>query len=175
MKTKYMISSRLKKASWVAAALLGAALITFPIQSYAGDDSWKIALSLDIPGKNEWNTCGPYAKELYNRLTRAGGEAYIIVFNWTDENRLSDRHAMVIYRDAKGRYWGMDNRANKPVWLQGSNPSEWVSFFSRAAYTSIYTAYFNPANYGQYADLSRVPRRVVYVSANDRNRVVASR
>lgn len=146
-----------------------------PIQSKASDDSWKIALALDIPGKNGWNTCAPYAKELYSRLTRAGGEAYLIVFDWTDANRLSDRHAIVVYRDAKGRYWGMDNRANKPVWLEGRNPSEWASFFSRTAYTSVYTAYTNPSNYGQYADLSRSPQRVVYAPISGNTREVASR
>jgi hypothetical protein len=172
---KNMTSSGLVKASWAAAALLGAAFIMSPIQSKAGDDSWKISLALDIPGKNGWQTCAPFAKELYSRLTRAGGEAYLVVFDWTDENRLSDRHAMVVYRDAKGRYWGMDNHANKPVWLSGSNPTEWASFFSRAAFVSIYTAYTNPANIGQYADLSRAPQRVVYAPVGGRDRVVASR
>ncbi|PAW77659.1 MAG: hypothetical protein B9S32_10295 [Verrucomicrobia bacterium Tous-C9LFEB] len=134
-----------------------------PLQSKAGDDGWSMALALDLPGKGGWNTCAPYAKELYSRITRAGGEAYLIVFDWQDDRRMSDRHAFVVYRDAKGRYWGMDQRMNKPVWLAGKNPSEWAAFFSRTAVTEVRTAYTNPANHGQYADLSRSPKNVVYV------------
>ncbi len=170
-----MTSSVFKKTSWVAAAVLSATLLMSPARAQASDDSWSIALGQDIPGKNGWATCAPYAKELYSRIARAGGEAYLIVFDWTDKNNISNRHAMVVYRDAKGRYWGMDNRASKPVWLNGNNPSEWVSFFSRKAYTSVYTAYTNPANYGHYADLSRAPQRVVYTPVNDNYRTVASR
>lgn len=145
-----------------------------PITTKAGDDSFDIALALDLPGKGGWNTCAPFAKELYGRITRAGGEAYLIVFDWTDDRRLSDRHAMVVYRDAKGRYWGMDQQARKPVWLSGNTPQEWAWNFSRAARVDIYTAYTNPANKGQYADLNRAPKNVVYVPCGG-SRQVASR
>lgn len=175
MKTTHLTSSGLKKVCW-AVAFLGAALMMSPLQSKAGDDGWSIALALDLPGKGGWNTCAPYAKELYSRISRAGGEAYLIVFDWTDDHRISDRHAMVVYRDAKGRYWGMDQRLNKPIWLSGRTPSEWASFFSRAAVVEVRTAYTTPANHGQYADLSRAPRAVAYVPCNVNGGVtVASR
>lgn len=146
-----------------------------PLQSKAGDDSWDIALALDLPGKGGWNTCAPFAKELYSRLTRAGGEAYLIVYDWTDDNRFSDRHAMVVYRDAKGRYWGMDQRMSKPIWLSGKNPSDWANFFSRAAQVQVRVAYTNPSNHGQYADLSRSPRNVAYVPCSATGTNLASR
>ncbi len=146
-----------------------------PTQSRAGDDSWDIALALDIPGKGGWTTCAPYAKELYSRITRAGGEAYLVVFDWRNEDHMSDRHAMVVYRDSHGRYWGMDQRATKPVWLSGKDPAQWANYFSRAETVKLYAVYTNPANVGQYADLSRPRQRVVYVPYGTTGRDVAAR
>lgn len=150
---------------WAVAMMVLTALAMGAPQSNAEqDDGWNIALSLNLAGKNGWTTCEPFSRDLYDRISRAGGEAYIISFDWEDGNHLRGRHNMVVYRDANDRYWGMDQRQSKPVWLNGHCPEEWVRSFCPGVAISVYKTYTNPANFGQHADLSRAPQRVAYVA-----------
>lgn len=166
-----------KRAYWTVAALLGIMLIIMGVARGRADtdDSWNMALALDIPGKNGWTTCEPFATELYNRMTRAGGEAYLIIFDWEDANHIRNSHAMVVYRDAGGRYWGMDQRSPKPVWLGGRNPGQWVKDFFPRAMVKVRMTYTDPANFGQYPDLSRAPQLVAYVAFDGLGRRLAMR
>ncbi|MEM9446057.1 MAG: hypothetical protein AAGA18_11985 [Verrucomicrobiota bacterium] len=93
------------------------------------DDAWKIAMKFDIKGKGGFNTCLPFAKDLYNRMTTAGGESHLIIYEWKSRHEGKGRHAVVVYRDSRGDYFAMDNRSRKPKWIGGKDPSSWVQSY----------------------------------------------
>jgi hypothetical protein len=47
-----------------------------------------------------------------------------------EQNGTSGNHALIVFKDERGRFYAMDNLTWKPVWLQGETPREWVKFFS---------------------------------------------
>lgn len=120
------------------------------------DDSWEIAAKLDIQGKNGWTTCQVFADDLYNRMTVAGGEAHNIVYAWRNEDGIIGIHAMVVYLDSKGRYWGMDYRSEKPVWLSGKTSAEWVQSFRSHDFTEVLSVVNKPGLKGQFASYGRM-------------------
>ena len=97
------------------------------------DDGWTLALTPHLTGKGGWTTCYAFAKTLQGRFTQSGTECHLVIYNWTDQFHYSNRHAFVVYRDAEGRYWGMDNLSAKPRWLPGTTPMEWASFWAGAS------------------------------------------
>jgi len=134
MKTTLTVGSNGTAALHVARTLLLAFFLTLPAGLQASAlDAHQIAKALDIPGKNRSGECERYAQELFQRLDKAGVEAYKIVFNWESYNfyatKHSGTHAMVVFKDGRGRYYGMDNKSRRPVWLNGSSPEEWTAFF----------------------------------------------
>jgi hypothetical protein len=112
--------------SLVVAAVLG--LLT----STQAEDAVRMAKSQDITGKFQNGACNAFAKDLFQRYERAGKEAYHIVYHWEkmEQNGTSGNHALIVFKDEKGRFYAMDNLTWKPVWLQGETPREWVKFFS---------------------------------------------
>jgi hypothetical protein len=110
----------------VMAVLLGM------VMSVSAENALQIAKAKDISGKMQNGACAPFAQELFNRFDQAGLEAYYIVYDWKNLDLQKDTgaHALIVFRDERGRYYGMDNMTWKPVWLQGSTPQEWVKFFS---------------------------------------------
>jgi len=154
MKRKF---AKLEKGLKVAAVVFAVAAM-MGTESYAGDDTFKIARDKTIPGKFGHETCDIFAKELYSRLVAAGGEAHYIVYEWDYPGKGSGRHAIVVYRDAQGRYFGMDQTKRQPVWLTGSTPSQWVSWFNGPGDTRVLRSVTEPNLAGQYADLSRPSR-----------------
>ncbi len=95
------------------------------------ETAWETAISTDLKGKGGWFTCLNYSKDLYARMAQNGHEAHFIIYEWKDENRTMGRHAFVVYKDEKGRYYAMDNRLKQPMWLSGENPNQWVNFFAK--------------------------------------------
>jgi hypothetical protein len=97
----------------------------------AEDAVW-IARAQDIPGKFERGACNIFAKDLFRRYEQAGKEAYYIVYHWEkmEQNITSGNHALIVFKDERGRFYAMDNLTWKPVWLRGETPPEWVKFFS---------------------------------------------
>jgi hypothetical protein len=163
-----------RPATW-AQAILATGLIIFCSVSLASgkDDSGVIAREKDIPGKFRVGQCLPYAQELYNRFIRAGGEAHLVVYQWQNlQNGVNGqwssgegRHAIVVYRDAKGRYYGMDNTTWKPVWLKGQTPGEWAqSFAGMDASTRIVSAQTELTLKGRYPDRAARQGRVQLAS-----------
>ena len=140
----------------------------------AEDGSAYLAKSKDVAGKFQVRECNTFAKDLYQKFARSGGEAYLVVYDWTNLKRDfrsqgSGRHAIVVYRDAKGRYYGVDNATWKPVWLKGSTPSEWAAFFGGMnLQTSVVSSQTVAANKGQYPNLAQV-------KAFEKGTMVASR
>jgi hypothetical protein len=120
MKTK--ITKTLAMAM-VLGVILGAA---------QAEDAIQIAKAQDIAGKFENGSCNTFAKDLFRRYERAGKEAYHIVYHWEkmEQNGTSGSHALIVFKDERGRFYAMDNLTWKPVWLQGETPREWVKFFS---------------------------------------------
>lgn len=128
------------KVRFLAAVLVLANVAFTPVESHADklkDDTWKIAMSSSIPGKMKYNQCSIFAQTLYKEIVKRGGEAHHISYQWRDQDGNADQHAMVVYRDAKGRFWGMDNMARKPRWLSGKNPSQWAQSFSNAPVSKV--------------------------------------
>lgn len=128
------------------------------LPGHAGDDTFKIARDKTIPGKFGRETCDVFAKELYNRLTQAGGEAHYVVYDWQNPGGRSGRHAIVVYRDAQGRYFGMDQSMRTPVWLTGQSPSAWAAWFNGPGHTRVVRSVTDASLSGEYADLSRAPK-----------------
>lgn len=109
-----------------------AVLLSGTVEAQGIDKGWKIAIGWDISGKNDQMGCLPFAKDLYRRFVKNGIEAHLIIFDWhARSGNRKGRHAYVVYRDGKGRYWGMDNVARMPRWLPGEEAKEWTSHFSR--------------------------------------------
>ncbi|SDT93742.1 hypothetical protein SAMN05444156_0897 [Verrucomicrobium sp. GAS474] len=123
------------------------------------DDGWEIAAALDVHGKGGWTTCGVFAKDLQHRFTLAGGESHIVVYDWTDAAGFGQRHALFVYRDTTGRYWGIDNRHAQPKWLAGTTPAAWVDFWEPDKKSIHLVAdVSNPKLAGRSADKSRYDR-----------------
>lgn len=123
--------------------------------TFAADDSFCIAMGKDIPGKFGWTTCEVFAQSLYQRLTRAGGESYYITFSWTNPSGMSGRHAIVVFRDAEGDYWGMDSRAQRPLRVSGNSSSSWARSYCQGYSVHIASVTTEEKLKGQYASLDR--------------------
>jgi len=118
-------------ALWAAPANHEPSAESTATPSTAPNAEWNLALSLDLPGKGGWTTCYTFAKTLQSRFLQSGGECHLVIYDWTDRFHSSSRHAFVVYRDAEGRYWGMDNRSAKPSWMAGNNAVEWAAFWDQ--------------------------------------------
>lgn len=94
----------------------------------------KLAKDRSLPGKNHPGECAVYADALFAKMNAAGVEAYRVSFDWSDylSSPSADQgaHAMVVYKDNRGRFYGVDNMSWKPVWLKGKNSQEWSAFFA---------------------------------------------
>jgi hypothetical protein len=130
----------------------------------AADDSRTIARNAQVAGKFRKDQCLPFARDLYGQMVQAGGEAHLVVYQWNDafaQGQKSGYHAIVVYRDSSGRYFGVDNLTWKPKWLKGSTPSEWAMFFAgfgkQVAVTQSIT---EPTLRGSVASLDRAPRNL---------------
>lgn len=132
-------------------------LAFFPGPARADDDTLMIALDKSLPGKNGLYTCEMFARELYRRLTGAGGEAHYIVYNWKSMDAGWLCHAIVVCRDAKGQYLGMDQNKRMPVLLAGTTPAEWIQWFNGPGPVELVSSFTDTRLAGQYADLSRPP------------------
>ena len=105
------------------------------------ESAWETAISTDVKGKGGWFTCLNYSKDLFGKMAKNGHEAHFIIYEWKDETRTQGRHAFVVYKDEKGRYYGMDNRLQQPMWLSGKNPEQWVNFFSKGTVNKVVCHY----------------------------------
>ena len=126
------------------------------------DDGWEIASALDVAGKGGWTTCATFARDLQHRFTMAGGESHVVIYDWTDAAGFGQRHALFVYRDAAGRYWGIDNRHAQPKWLSGTTPTAWVNFWEPDKKTVALVADMtNPKLFGKTADKDRLAPTLV--------------
>lgn len=145
---------------WVVglAILVGMGLFTSSVE--AKDDGFALALSQDVPGKNNvGGRGGEFAPELYNRFVKAGGEAYLVSFKWRREFEKPEQmrsSTVVIFRDANGRYWGMDMYSNQPTWVPGQEPQKWLDRLYPSLITQLVSSKTEPSLAGRYADRSRV-------------------
>jgi len=137
--------------------------------SRAADNSHDIALALNISGKAGLNKCDSFARDLFQRINNAGGEATYVVYDWVDENRSSGRHAFIVYRDSKGNYWGMDNVRHNPKWLDGKTPAEWVQNFASGVESRLVYAHTNVWLVGCYADFEHAAQ----VPTEERSNAIA--
>ncbi len=130
----------------------------------AKDDGWEIASALDVPGKGGWTTCALFARNLEHRFTVAGGEYHVVVYDWTDAVGFGQRHALFVFRDSAGRYWGIDNR-HAAKWLPGTTPAAWVDFWEPDKKTLHLVAEIsNPKLLGKTADKSRLDETTLVAS-----------
>lgn len=116
-----------------------------------------IALDKSIPGKFGVDTCEIFGQTLYQRLVAAGGEAHYLVYNWKNMEGEWECHAIVVCRDAKGQYLGMDQTRRMPVLLIGKTPEEWVKWFHGPGEVELVSSTTPKSLAGNYADLSRKP------------------
>lgn len=121
-------------------------MIAAPVQ---GETAWETAISTDVKGKGGWFTCLNYSKDLYQKLSVKGHEAHLIIFEWKNEHLTTGKHAFVVYRDEKGRFFGMDNRLKQPLWLSGEAPKEWVNCFSKETNNKVLRHYYDTALVGR--------------------------
>ncbi len=135
--------------------IIATGLLFIPSLLWSRDSSFDIALDLNIPGKGGWTTCDTFARYLYEQITKAGGEAYYIVYDWKNEDRFSGRHAFVVYRDSKGRFWGTDQRHRQPQWLTGKDPKTWTEWFASPFETQVVYVHTDHRLTGKYADLTK--------------------
>jgi hypothetical protein len=119
----------------LAAAL--SPLFTLPSAHSAENDPWAIAQKFDIAGKGQPLGCLPFAFDLSARFIFTKTESSIVVFDWRLPEGQRGRHAMVVFRDAQGRLWAMDNLRTTPLWLQGTKPEQWISEFMPRARTRL--------------------------------------
>ena len=141
-------------------ALLGtlAALWVPSGHAATADDGWTLAMEFGVKGRGGWTTCYAFARALQERFSLAGGESHLVVYDWTDEAHFSDRHAFLVFRDATGRYWGIDNRAAKPRWLHGTTAPEWAAFWDPEKTTRVVADVTDWNLRGHTADLGRLTR-----------------
>ena len=103
-------------------------------QAASSADPIQIAKAQDIPGRMHVGDCQRYADELFRRLDAAGIQAYKVSFDWEsykfNARARTGSHMIVVFKDSRGRYYGMDNMARRPVWLRGNSPAEWTEFFA---------------------------------------------
>ncbi len=140
-------------------ALLGtlAALwIPTGARAAAPDDGWTLAMEFGVKGRGGWTTCYAFARALQERFSLAGGESHLVVYDWTDDAHFSDRHAFLVFRDATGRYWGIDNRSAKPRWLHGTSAPEWAAFWDPEKTTRVVADVTDWTLRGRTADLGRL-------------------
>jgi len=93
----------------------------------------KLAKDRSIPGKNQIGKCATYANALFAKMNAAGVVAYRVSFDWSKLTGLSGEqgaHAVVVFKDSRGRYYGVDNMTWKPIWLKGNNSQEWSTFIA---------------------------------------------
>ena len=142
----------------LALAILGALLSVSTLAS-AKDDGGAIAQSPTLPGRHNADGHGAdFAPELYKRLTAAGGEAYLISFKWRQEFEKADLDrsgTMVVFRDDKGLYWGMDLSSEHPLQMPSKDPQKCLRRMYPALLTSVTDIKTDSKLEGQYADLSR--------------------
>ena len=106
-------------------------LVTSTVQ--ANDLGMKLAKDRSIPGKNQIGECAKYADALFAKMNASGVEAYRVSFDWSHLSGISGgqgAHAVVVFKDARGRYYGVDNMTWKPIWLKGNNSQEWATFIA---------------------------------------------
>lgn len=127
-------------------ALVVGLMIASPVR---GESAWETAISTDVKGKGGWFTCLNYSKDLFSRLDSKGHEAHLIIYEWKDSNLTVGRHAFVVYKDEKGRFFGMDNRLKQPMWLTGKNADMWVNSFSKETNNKVIRHFCNPELVGQ--------------------------
>jgi hypothetical protein len=131
-------------------------------------DPWIIAQKFDIVGKGESRGCVPFAFDLSSRFIFTRTEANIVIFDWTLPMGKQGRHAMVVFRDPAGRLWAMDNLRDKPLWVKGDQPQDWIAQFMPNARTRLVSnipnayaknelALGNP-NPSAYQDAASAPR-----------------
>jgi hypothetical protein len=66
-------------------------------------------------------------------MNAAGVEAYRVSFDWSNLTSVAGQagaHAVVVFKDSRGRYYGVDNMTWKPIWLKGNNSQEWANFIA---------------------------------------------
>jgi hypothetical protein len=139
------------------AALGGMALA--PASARAGevpDDGWTLAMEFGVKGRGGWTTCYAFARALQERFSLAGGESHLVIYDWVDEAHFSDRHAFLVFRDAAGHYWGIDNRSPKPRWLRGTTPAEWAAFWDGDKTVQVVSDTTNENLRGRTADRGRL-------------------
>jgi hypothetical protein len=102
-----------------------------------GNDPWVIAQNFDLVGKGQPSSCVPFAFDLTSRFLFTRTEATIVIFDWKLESGGAGRHAMVVFRDARKRLWAMDNLRDKPLWIRGERPEEWIAQFMPKARTRL--------------------------------------
>jgi hypothetical protein len=137
--TLYMNLTILKNTSQiqqkVSSLILSLALgLLLSANVQAEDMGMKLAKDRSLPGKNQIGECAVYADALFAKMNAAGVEAYRVSFDWTNytssPSSPSGAHAVVVFRDSRGRYYGVDNMTWKPIWLKGSSAQEWTSFIA---------------------------------------------
>ena len=148
-------------------ACLGLFLISTPVR--AGDDTIAIALDKTLPGKFGINTCDIFARALYKKLVTAGGEAHYVVYNWKTGEGYWSCHAIVVCRDAKGQYLGMDQNKRMPVLLVGSTPLEWAQWFNGPGEVQLVTTFTDSRVSGQYAQLAAGKKTPKVRSEDEKN------
>ncbi|MFZ5805951.1 MAG: hypothetical protein ACOY3I_01905 [Verrucomicrobiota bacterium] len=163
------IAEAVSKGNWSYAGRLAMIALLLEGTAFvvkASDDSVRIASSDDIPGKGGFTTCEIFAQELYKRLTRAGGESHLIIFEWNNGRQVG-KHAAVVFRDAGGSYWCMDNRDRRPRRVDGRSASSWINNRYDDYKVRLISAKTDRRLKGQYASLSRETERPVYVAATE--------
>ncbi|MDE1170000.1 MAG: hypothetical protein PW734_02140 [Verrucomicrobium sp.] len=125
------MSTPWQKMRFGLAAVFLAAWVSHGTAETIRDDGWELALQQGIPGKGGWTTCYVYARSLQEYFEMAGGESHLVIYDWTDSHHFHNRHAFLVYRGVDGHYWGVDNRSEKPRWLCGATPQEWVRSWER--------------------------------------------
>ncbi|MEM9400066.1 MAG: hypothetical protein AAF984_07630 [Verrucomicrobiota bacterium] len=98
--------------------------------TFASDDKINVSSDRNLTENHEIATSDILLRELYKRFITAGAEAYYIVYDWRNMHGKIGRHTIVVYKDAEGRYFGMDQTLQKPKWIQGKNATQWVQSFS---------------------------------------------
>ncbi|PAW79424.1 MAG: hypothetical protein B9S32_02470 [Verrucomicrobia bacterium Tous-C9LFEB] len=151
---------KVMRPMWMGVVLAVCGFFIFSSFAPAKDDGQMLALSQDLPGKNNVGGKGSeFAPELYNRFIKAGGEAHLVTFQWRREFEKAEQartSSVVVFLDAEGRYWGMDMYSKQPVWVPGREPQKWLDRLYPNLITKLTTVRTESKLAGKYADLSRV-------------------
>jgi hypothetical protein len=113
---------------------LGLLTILFIFSLYMGcsqklDPAIEIALALDYTGKNINNKCDIYSQELCARLIENKIPAKILVYEWRNDDKWGQTHAVVLFRTQDGKSWIMDNKIESPKWVPNSNYQQQIEIF----------------------------------------------